>query len=165
MKRIIGYFLLFTVAISAFYFICIRAFKISLALIISFLLLWAIYAALFVLGWNSMARLQSYEHKAVRVSLNKKDKQKILFLSMATLSPLILCILLISIIPLFTYEVWLVTTFPYIVLTSISAMSVLETYRSLTRKRAPFILCFSSIILVCCLLGTWISGMIFKDLL
>lgn len=162
MKRIIGYLLLGSGSIAIFFCTYIRMFKISLAFIVVFSLFLIVYATVLGFGWKSMKQLKNYEQKAIHFGLDKKDDQKILLFSLTSLSPLMFCIFLVSIIPLYTYVVWLITVFPCIIINCIPAISVLDEYQCLTRKRFPFVVCYNFLVIVCCLLGILVSNLLFK---
>ena len=162
MKRIIGYLLLFAGSIAVFYLIYIRIFKISIAFIIGFSLFSIVYTAVLGCGWKSMEQLKKYEQKAIHFGLEKKDDQRILFFSLTTLSPLMLCIFLVSLVPLYTYEVWFLAVFPCVIINCLPAISVLDKYHCLTRKKLPFVLCYLFLIVICCLLGVLVSNLLFK---
>lgn len=76
---------------------------------------------------------------------------------------LMLCVLLASLIPLYTYEVWLVTVLPCIVINCLPAISVPEEYHSLTRRKLPFIACFLLLTVACCLSGVLVSRSLFME--
>ena len=162
MKRMIGYLLLCTLFIFVFCLIYVHLFQISLAFIIGFSLFLCLYASLLGVCWKSMERLYHYEQKAVHFGLQPKDENKILFFSLTTLAPMFLCDCLVSLIPLYTYEVWFITVFPWVTITCFPAISVMEEYRGLTHKRLPFFSLFALLSLVCCLLGTTASHLLFS---
>ena len=162
MKRIIGYLLLGVVSIAIFCCIYIRMFKISIAFIVVFSLFFIVYATVLGFGWKSMEQLKKYEKKAVHFGLDKEDDHRILFYSLTTLSPLILCVFLVSLIPLYTYKVWLITVFPCLIINCLPAITVLDEYRSLTQKRFPFVVCYLFLVVVSCLGGTLVSSLLFK---
>ncbi len=109
-----------------------------------------------------MEQLKKYEQKAIHFGLDKEDNKKILFFSLTTLSPLMLCVFLVSLIPLYTYEVWLITVFPCVIINCIPAIAVLDEYRSMTRKRLPFVVCYNFLMIIFCLGGILVSRLLFK---
>ena len=157
MKRKIGHILLTSGFIAVFYFIYVQLFKISVAFIIGFSIFLTVYAFLLGVCWKSMDQIKKYEQKAVHFGLNREDDRKILFYSLTTLAPILLCDVLVSLIPLYTYEVWFLTAFPWIVITCVPAMSILGEYRALTHKRLSFLSLFTLLTLTCCLLGATVS--------
>ena len=162
MKRIIGYLLLGAGSIAIFFCIYIKMFKMSLAFIAGILLFLIIYATVMGFGWKSMEQLKKYEQKAIHFGLDKENNIKILFYSLTTLSPLMLCVFLVSLIPIYTYIVWLITVFPCVIINCLPAIAVLDEYRSLTQKRLPFVMCFNFLMIVCCLGGILVSRLLFK---
>ena len=109
-----------------------------------------------------MEKLKKYEQKLIYFELNKKDKLNILFYSLTTLSPLFFCVFLVSLVPLYTYEVWLITVFPCIILNCLPASSTMEEYYGLTHKKYPFVILFLLITIICCLLGIIASHLFLK---
>ena len=164
MRRIIGYLLTGALSVSVFYFIYVRMFEISVTFIAVLSLILIVYAAVLGIGWKSMEQINKYEQKAVHFGLDKGDDKKILIFSLASLSPLIFCVFLVSLIPLYTYEVWLITVFPCIIINCLPVISVLDEYHSLTRKRLPFVVCYLFLVAVCCLLGVLVSTSLFKNI-
>ena len=109
-----------------------------------------------------MEELKKYEQKSIHFGLENKDYNKILYFSLTTLFPTYFCAFLVSLVPLYTYEVWFITVFPCIFLNILPASSGLEEYFGLTRKKLPFLLFFSLLIVICCSLGIIISHIFFK---
>jgi len=112
---------------------------------------------------ESMKQLKKYETIQTHTDLTKNRRFLILFLSLTTLSPTYFCVLLVSVIPLFTYEVWFVTVFPCLILISLPMISVLEEYHTLTKKKLPLIISFAVIIIFLTLVGVTSSHLILNS--
>lgn len=161
MKRMISNIILFVFSIALFCGIYIGLFKVSfVALCILFLIL-TLYGFCMVLSWKSTKELKKYEKKSALTTLSQRDRTKTLRFSLTALCPTYFCIALVSLIPLYTYEVWFVTVFPSIALNCLPAVSVLEEYRSLTSKRHPFLLWFATLTIASCCTGIIISSLLF----
>ena len=152
----------FALSITFFCFVCICVFKISIAVIgIAFLFL-VLYACSSEIGQKSMKKLKMYEQKLIHSELSNKDQYNILFLSLTTLSPIWFCILIVSLVPLYTYEVWFITVFPAVLLNCLPASSVLDEYYLLTHKKIPFMIIFLLVTIICCILGIVASHLFLK---
>lgn len=165
MKRAVGNVLIYILSLIAaiiFGFLYIKVFKFSLVVIAAFFVFLAVYASFIAFGWKSMQKLNAYEQRLIHFGLNKEDERKVLFYSLSALSPMWLCIFLVSCIPLFTNGVWMVTIFPCIFLSCMPAATVLEEYYGLTRKKLPFVLLFVLFAVICCLLGIAVSNLVFN---
>ena len=125
MKRLISNILLFLLSVTLFCCIYIGLFKISVAVVCILLLIFALYGVCMGAGWKSMAELQKYERKAVHSGLTDEDNSKILLFSLTTLCPTYFCVILVSLVPLYTHEIWFITVFPCIFLNCLPASSVL----------------------------------------
>jgi hypothetical protein len=164
MKHAVGNILIYILSLTAaiiFGFVYINVFEISIVAIAVLLAFLAVYAFFIAFGWKSMRKLNAYEQKLVHFGLNKGDERKILFYSLSTLSPMWLCIFLVSCIPLFTNGVWIITIFPCMFLSCVPAATVLEEFYGLTHKKLPFVLLFLLFAVICCLLGVVVSDLIF----
>ena len=157
MKRLINNILLFLLSITLFSCIYIGLFKISVAVVCILLFIFALYGICMGAGWKSMSELQKYERKAVHSGLTDKDNSKILLFSLTTLCPTYFCVILVSLVPLYTHEIWFITVFPCIILNCLPAGSVLEEYHGLTRGKLPFVGLFLLLTVACSLLGVFVS--------
>ena len=153
MKRMIGNILLFILSITVFCCIYVGLFKMSPAMVGLLLVIFALYGACMGAGWKSMEQLKKFERKAVHFGLTRKDESKILLYSLATLCPSYFCVILVSLIPLYTHEIWFITVFPCIMLNCLPASSVLEEYYGLTHSKLSFVVYFLLLTVACCLLG------------
>lgn len=162
MKRLIGNILLFVISMTFVCYIYIGLFKISVVAFCILSLILALYTFCMTLSWKSMGELKKQAQKLVCYGLSKNDRSKILLLSLTTLSPTYFCVLLVSLVPLYTYEIWFITVFPCVFLNCLPASSVLEEYQGLTSKKLPFLLCFLMLTIVFCLMGMVTSSLIFK---
>lgn len=162
MKSIIRNIIFFVFSITFFCFLYIGVFKISVDVICILFVFFALYGCILGFSWKSMKQLKKFEQKLIHFGLNKDDNQKILLFSLTTLSPMLFCVLLVSCVPLFTYEVWFITVLPCIILNCLPASSVLEEYYGLTRKKLPFILSFLFLTAICCLSGVFVAGAFFR---
>ena len=160
MKRMIGNILLFLLSITIFSCIYIGMFKMSLTVVCILLVIFALYGACMGVGWKSMEELKKYERKAVHFGLTHKDDSKILLFSLTTLCPSYFCVILVSLVPLYTHEVWFITVFPCILLNCLPASSVLEEYSGLTHSKLRFVSYFLLLTIACCLLGVIVSGLL-----
>lgn len=161
MKNIIRDVILYILSITLFFAVYVCIFKISIIALYIFLILFCVYGICMNISWKSTRELKKYEQKLVKCGLDNKDYNKILYISLATLLSTYFCIFSVSLIPLYTYEIWFITVFPCILLNILPASSVLEEYFELTRKRLPFLLFFILIIIICCSLGIFISHLFF----
>lgn len=162
MKRIIGNIILFILSITFFFCIYVYAFKISVVAICILLALFFAYGMCMGESWKSMEKLKKYEKKLIHFGLDHKDYNRILYFSLTTLLPTYFCVFLVSLVPLYSYEVWFITVFPCIFLNILPASSVLDEYFGLTRKKLPFLLFFSLIVFISCSFGIIISHIFFK---
>lgn len=153
MKRLIGHILLFLLSVTVFSCIYVGLFKISITIVLILLAVFALYGFCMGLSYKSMEQIKKYERKAVHFGLTRKDHSKILLFSLTTLSPTYFCVVLVSLVPLFTYEVWLITVLPCIFLNCLPATSVLEEYSGLTHQKLPFVSSFLLLTIAFCLLG------------
>lgn len=90
------------------------------------------------LSERGLKQLLNYEHKAVNLGLNEKDKKRILLNSVFSLANVYFSVALASIIPLFQYEIWFVTVFPIILISIIPIKAVADEYYLFTHKRGVF---------------------------
>ena len=153
MKRLIGHILLFLLSVTVFSCIYVGLFKISITIVLILLAVFALYGFCMGLGYKSMEQIKKYERKATHSGLTRKDDARILLFSLTTLSPTYFCVVLVSLVPLYTYEVWLITILPCILLNCLPATSVLEEYSGLTHQKFPFVSSFLLLTMACCLLG------------
>ena len=157
MKRIIGQIALFVLSFTLFACIYIGVFKISLIAFLILLAVLALYSVCMGIGEKSMQELKKYEQKLIHFGLNEKDHPKIF-----TLFPAYFCVMLVTAVPLYTYEVWLITVFPCILLNCLPMSSVLEEYHGLTRKKMPFVICSILITTLLCFIGIIVSNLFLK---
>lgn len=162
MKRLISNIILFMLSLTVFACIYVGVFKVSVTAIWILLVIFALYGLCMGLGWKSMEKLKKYEKKTIHFRLTKKDNVKTLLLSLAALSPTYFCVTLVSLIPLYTYEVWFVTVLPCIFLNCLPANSVLGEYHELTNKKLPFLASFLILTAVFCLIGIMTSSLVLK---
>ena len=160
-KRSIVNLLLFLLSVFFFGYIYVGLFNISVTTFCILLIILAFYGGCMSLGWKSTAEIKKFEKKAIHIGLTNKDNSKILFFSLTSLSPTYFCVVLVSLVPLYTYEIWFITVFPCILLNCLPASSVLEEYRCLTHSKIPFIVLFTLITIIFCGLGVMISGLFF----
>jgi hypothetical protein len=162
MKRIIGQIALFVLSFTLFACIYIGVFKISLIAFLILLAVLALYSVCMGIGEKSMQELKKYEQKLIHFGLNEKDHPKILLFSLFTLFPAFFCVVLVTLVPLYTYEVWLITVFPCILLNCLPMSSVLEEYHGLTRRKIPFLVCSILITALLCFIGIIVSHLLLK---
>ena len=162
MRRVINNLILFIFSISLLICIYVGVFKISVAAICVLLLFFAIYGLCMGSSWKSMEKLKEYENKLIHFKLEPKDDIRILLFSLKTLFPTYFCVFLVSLIPLYTYEIWFITIFPCILLNSLPATSVLDEYYVLTHKKFPFVTLFLILIAIFSLAGIIISSLVLK---
>lgn len=161
-KRIIGQIILFVLSMAFFAGVYIGMFKMSVVTFLIILCVLALYVLCMGLGEKSMRELNKYERKQIQVGLTEEDERKILKYSLLTLSPAYFCVVLVSVVPLYSYEVWLITVLPCVVLNCLPISSVLEEYYGLTRMKRPFLIGCILIITVLCLAGVVASRLILK---
>jgi hypothetical protein len=162
MKRIIGQIALFVLSFTLFACIYIGVFKISVTAFLILLAIMALYSVCMGIGEKSMQELKKYEQKQIHFGLNEKDHPKILLFSLFTLFPAFFCVVLVTLVPLYTYEVWLITVFPCILLNCLPMSSVLEEYHGLTRRKIPFLVCSILITALLCFIGIIVSHLLLK---
>jgi len=162
MKRILTNAILFILSIIFFLCIYSSVFKISFAIICILLIFFATYGLCMNVAWKSMEKLKKYEQKLIHFRLTSKDDIKVLLFSLTTLSPMYFCVVLVSLIPIYTYEVWFITVFPCVLLNCLPATSVLDEYYGLTHKKLPFLISFFVLTIVFCLMGGIISSIVLK---
>ena len=163
MKNIIRDVILYILSITLFFAVYVCIFKISIIALYILLAFFCVYCICMNVSWKSIRELKKYEQKLIKCGLDNKDYNKILCLSLATLLSTYFCIFLVSLVPLYTYEIWFIAVFPCILLNVLPASSVLEEYFELTRKKLPFLLFFILIIIICCSLGIFISHLFFSN--
>ena len=159
MKRMIGNILLFLLSITLFICIYVGLFRMSLSVVGILLVIFALYGSCMGAGWKSMEELKKYERKAVHFGLTRQDESKILLFSLTTLCPSYFCMILVSLVPLYTHEIWFITVFPCILLNCLPASSILEEYHGLTHSKLPFVAYFMLLTIACCLLGVLLSNL------
>ena len=162
MKRFISNIVLFFLSITLFSYVYIGMFKMSAVAVCILFAFFCAYGVCMGASWKSMEELKKCEQKLIHFGLENKDCNKILCFSLTTLLPTYFCVFLVSLIPLYTYEVWFVTVFPCMFLNILPANSVWKEYFELTNKRAPFLLLFLLIVILCCGSGIIISNLFFK---
>ncbi len=162
MKRVISNMILFALSITLFSCVYVGAFKVSVIAVWILLLFFCAYGVCMAASWKSMEELKKYEQKRIHFGLDNKDYNKILCFSFTTLLPTFFCVFLVSLIPLYTYELWFITVFPCILLNILPASSVLEDYFGLTHKKLPFILLFLLMVVLCCCSGIMLSYLFFN---
>ena len=150
MKRIIVNGVLFGLLITFLCVLYVRLFQVSLSALGILLAVLAIYGFCMEIGWKSAHELKKYEQKAIHFGLCDEDDPKILLHALLSLSSTYFCVLLALLIPLYTYEIWLITVLPCIILNCLPASSVLDEYYCLTHKKFPFIASFSALVVVFC---------------
>ena len=159
MKRMIGNILHFLLSITLFICIYVGLFRMSLSVVGILLVIFALYGSCMGAGWKSMEELKKYERKAVHFGLTRQDESKILLFSLTTLCPSYFCMILVSLVPLYTHEIWFITVFPCILLNCLPASSILEEYHGLTHSKLPFVAYFMLLTIACCLLGVLLSNL------
>lgn len=160
-KSLLRDIILFTLIVVLVSCIYIGVFKISIFAICILFIFFSIYLLCTCMALKSADELKKYEKKLIHIGLVKQDYLKILYYSLATLSPTYLCLFLVSLFPIYRYEVWLIFVFPCIVVSWIPASSILDEYNILTRKKIPFVLCFVACIVTFCVLGVVIGRIFF----
>lgn len=162
MKHIIGNIARFILSITLFTCIYLDVFKGSVITVCILLIFFALYGLCMGWGWKSIGKLKEYENKLIHFELTRKDAVIILLFALTTLSPIYFCVFIVSLIPLYTYEVWLITVFPCVVLNCLPASSVLEEYYGLTHKKAPFLMSFLILTIIFCLMGVITSSLVLQ---
>ena len=162
MKRIISNILLFVVSLTFFAYVFVRVFYISVLTVCILFLIFALYGFCMGLGWKSIENLKKYEQKLIHFGLTKKDDVGVLISSLTTLMPTYFCVALVSLIPIYTYEIWFMTVFPCIILNCLPASSILSEYYGLTHKRFPFLILFFVFTIVFCFVGVLVSSLVLK---
>ena len=162
-KRIISNILLFILSISFLSYVYIKLFKLSVSTFCVISSILVLYAFGMTFSEKSVKKLEEYEQKLIHLGLNKKDNSKILLFALASLFPTYFCITLLSLIaliPSYTYVIWLITVFPLILINLFPAITILEEYYMLTRKKAPFVATFVFFTAFCCFFGIIVGTLI-----
>ena len=162
MKRLISHVILFLVSIAFFFFLYVDTLNVSVATLGILLIILVLYGLCAGLGWKSIQELKKYEKKLIHFGLNQKDYSNILLFSLAALAPTYFCVTLVSLVPLYTYEVWFITVFPCILLNCFPASSVLEEYCGLTHRKLPFLAWFCALTASFCLVGVMGASLFLK---
>ena len=115
MKRIIVNCVLFGLLITFLCVLYVCLFQVSLSALGILLAVLSIYGFCMEIGWKSAQELKKYEQKAIHFGLCDEDDPKILLHALLSLSSTYFCVLLALLIPLYTYEVWLITVLPCII--------------------------------------------------
>ena len=161
MKRIISNILLFILSITFFSCVYVGVFKVSVVVICILLVFFFAYGMFMGVSFKSMEELKKCEQKLIHFGLDNKDYNKILYFSLTMLLPMYFCVFLVSLVPLYTYEVWFITVFPCICLNILPASSALDEYFGLTHKKLPFLLLSLLIVIICCSSGIILSHLFF----
>ena len=164
-KRIVRMFVnigLFVLSLTVIGSIYVNLFEVSLGVLAVFFVILILYGFCLALGGKGMTALDSYERKAVHFGLTQKDNPKILASAVATLTPTYFYVLLVSLVPINSYESWIFVVFPCIVAGCLPAASIMSEYRSLTHKRIPFAAGFLTLTIAAYLIGTTISTLPFE---
>ena len=159
MKRITFQILLFLLSFTLLACVYVGMLKISVKVFLVILIILSLYVLAMGAGWKSMEGLKKYEQKAIHFGLTQKDNSKILACSLAALSPSYFCVILVSLVPLYTHEIWFITVFPCIFLNCLPASSVLEEYHGLTRNKLPFVSLFLLLTVTCSIVGMFLSSL------
>ena len=158
MKRVISNILTFLLSVTFVFGVFIYIFEISVVTVGLLLIIFVIYGLCMGICEKSMRQLKKYEQKSIHIGLIEKDHSKILWFSILSLFPTYFCIFMVSLVPLFTYEIWFITAFPCILMNCFPAISIFEEYHGLTRKKLPFLMLFFIITAVCCILGISVAS-------
>ena len=95
-----------------------------------------------------MRKLIKYEKMYVYTNIPKKEYSKIMLCCVLALLPIYFCIMLASLIPIFTYEVWIITLFPCLFISLIPAKEVYEAQYPLTHFKIRFWIIQATIIII-----------------
>ena len=164
MKQIAKNTLLGVFIISVFSFIFIKILKSSVLAVIVILTVICLYVVCMGVCEESMKQLKKYEIIQMRVELTQQQRLFVLFFSLTTLFPTYFCVLLVSVIPMFTYEVWFITVFPCLIIISMPMLSILEEYFILTKKKLPFLASFAAIVIVLLSVGIASSSLLMNSI-
>lgn len=164
MKRFIISSIGFLSSIAFFCIVYIGIFNASASTLGILWIFFILYGLCMGFGWKSMDKIKMYEQRAVHFGLTQKDYPKILLFSLTSLVPAYLCVVLLSMIPLYRYEVWFMTVFPCVFFNCLPASTMLGEYYGLTRKKLPFILWFVFILAACCVTGAVLSSTVMAKL-
>ncbi|MBE6694458.1 MAG: hypothetical protein E7589_06820 [Ruminococcaceae bacterium] len=138
MKKFISNALLLVLLVSVILYIYCGWLKIqytTVAFVVVFLIL---YMLAMVVGAFGVSRLEGYIKKLVHDEITNSDSKKPLLFSVLAMFPAYFCIALVSLIPITSYEIWLITVFPCIAIISIPASSVYGEYSLVASKKAVF---------------------------
>ena len=138
MKKFISNAVLLLLLVSVILYIYCGLLKIqyiTIAFVVVFLISYMLAMAVGALGLN---RLEGHIKKLMNDRIATNDFKKPLLFSVLALFPAYFCIALVSLIPITSYEIWLITVFPCITIVSIPACSVYGEYRLVANKKAVF---------------------------
>ncbi len=164
MKHILSNILLFALSLFLFIFIYVDRINIPVSLICVVGVIFFFYGLCMAWSWKSTQKIQAYEKRLIHFGLTPKDETRVLLFSLTTLTPMFFCDLIVSLIPLYTSEIWFISVFPCIFFTFITALGVLDEYYILTHRKAPFLVWFIIITIVICLIGIITSSLILSEL-
>ena len=138
MKSFIIKISLFSVVCGIVLFVYRGLFKIPLAFILVASFAIALYGGAMGFSQLGMRRLLKYEKTYIYMNIPKKEYPKIMLCCVLALLPIYFCIMLASLIPIFTYEVWFITLFPCLFVSLIPAKEVYDAQYPLTHYKHSF---------------------------
>jgi hypothetical protein len=135
----------FIIKISMFALICgivlfvyRSLFKIPIVFILVAAITLTLYGCAMGFSQFGMRKLMKYEKMYVYTNIPKKEYYKIILCCELSLLPIYFCVILASLIPIFTYEVWFITLFPCLFVSLIPAKEVYEAQYPLTHYKISF---------------------------
>ncbi|MBQ9162611.1 MAG: hypothetical protein IJX74_04970 [Clostridia bacterium] len=150
MKKFISNALLLVLLVSIILYIYCGWLKIQYITIVFVVVFLILYMLAMAVGAFGVSRLEGYIKKLVHDEIAAGGFKKPLLFSVLAMFPAYFCIALVSLIPITSYEIWLITVFPCIAIVSIPASSVYGEYSLVANKKALFwwIQAFISVLLI-----------------
>lgn len=138
MRRICYNLLLFALLGAIGLFFYRNLFDGQVGFLIAVTVFFTVYGIAMTAGEYGMHKLMGYEHYAVYHTVKATDRKRILGYAILSLAPIDVCMLLASLIPIPTWEVWFVTVFPCLVLMYLPIKEVYDTQYPLAHYKIRF---------------------------
>ncbi len=148
MKNIIIKISMFAVICGIVLFVYRSLFNIPIVFILVVAATLILYGCAMGFSQFGMRKLIKYEKMYVYTNIPKKEYPKIMLCCVLAFLPIYFCIMLASLIPIFTYEVWFITIFPCLFISFIPAKEVYEAQYPLTHYKTSFWIIQVAIIIV-----------------
>ncbi len=138
MRRIFYNLLLFMLTLGMGIFFYCQVFHGHVGLAIGIIAFLFVYALAMAASQFGMQKLQGYEKYVIYHRIEERDRPRILGYAVLALLPVNICVLLASLIPITTYEIWFITVFPCILLIALPIKEIYGVQYPLTHYKASF---------------------------